>query len=88
MWCNVSITNTGVKEIQLNLFAEENRLEKLSKLGDLLEKLKIIDWEMFRPELTDALRREKKGPGGRPPYDYVMLFKILVLQRTYNISDD
>ena len=43
---------------------------------------------MFRPELTDALRREKKGPGGRPPYDYVMLFKILVLQRTYNISDD
>ena len=43
---------------------------------------------MFRPELTDVLRREKKCPGGRPPYDYVMLFKILVLQRIYNISDD
>ena len=43
---------------------------------------------MFRPELTDALRREKKGLGGRPPYDNVILFKILVLQRTYNISDD
>ena len=70
--------------MQLNLFAEENSLEKLSKLGDSLEKLK----EMFRPELTSALRKEKRGPGGRPPYDYVMLFKILVLQRIYNISDD
>ena len=74
--------------MQLNLFAEENRLEKLNKLGDSLEKLKIIDLEMFRPELTNALWKEEKGPGGRPPYDYVMLFKILVLQRIYNISDD
>ena len=56
VWYNVSNNNTGVKEMQLNLFAEENRLEKLSKLGDSLKKLKIIDWEMFRPELTDALR--------------------------------
>ena len=55
VWYNVSNNNTGVKEMQLNLFAEENRLEKLSELGDSLEKLKIIDWEMFRPELTDAL---------------------------------
>ena len=26
--------------------------------------------------------------GGRPPYDVVMMFKILVLQRLYNLSDD
>jgi len=26
--------------------------------------------------------------GGRPPFDYVLMFKILVLQKLYNISDD
>jgi IS5 family transposase len=29
-----------------------------------------------------------KGAGGRPPYDYVLMFKILILQRFYNLSDD
>jgi IS5 family transposase len=29
-----------------------------------------------------------KGPGGRPPYDYVLMFKILILQRYYNLSDE
>jgi len=29
-----------------------------------------------------------KGAGGRPPYDYVLMFKILILQRYYNISDE
>ena len=24
----------------------------------------------------------------RPPYDYVLMFKILILQRYYNLSDD
>jgi hypothetical protein len=32
------------------------------------------------------LQKEPKGPGGRPPFDYVMMFKILILQRLYNIS--
>ena len=29
-----------------------------------------------------------KGPGGRPPFDYVMMFKILILQKLNNIADD
>jgi transposase len=60
----------------------------LSKLGDPLERLNtFIDWEQFRGLLTEALQKEPKGPGGRPPFDYIMMFKILVLQRLYNISD-
>ena len=32
--------------------------------------------------------RTPKGAGGRPKYDEVMMFKILILQRMYNLSDD
>lgn len=73
---------------QISLFAEENRFEKLSELGDCLERLKIIDWESFRPTIALALIRERKSNAGRPPYDCILLFKTIVLQRLYNLSDD
>ena len=40
---------------QISLFAEENRLQKLSELGDCLERLNIIIWESFRPTIALAL---------------------------------
>lgn len=73
---------------QISLFVEENRLEKLSKLGDCLERLKIIDWESFRPTIALALIRERKSNAGRPPFDCILLFKTIVLQKLYNLSDD
>ena len=73
---------------QISLFAEENRFEKLSELGDCLERLKIIDWESFRPTIALALIRERKSNAGRPPYDCILLFKTIILQRLYNLSDD
>jgi IS5 family transposase len=70
-------------------FDVDIRLSKLSQLGDPLEKLsKGIDFEIFRNILVENLRKEAKGKGGRPAYDYVMLFKILILQRYYNLSDE
>ena len=73
---------------QKGFFDEDVRLEKLSRQGDPLLKLKdLINWEMFRPVLGEAFTKEAKGPGGRPPFDTVMMFKILVLQRLYNLSD-
>ena len=74
--------------IQLGLFNEEIRFEKLTKLGDSLEKLNIIDWEMFRPILNRAFKKDRKGSGGRPPYDYLLLFKVSILQRLFNLSDN
>ena len=75
--------------MQIGIWDESLRLEKLSKLGDSLEKLnRAIEWEMFCPKLTKVFKKQAKGKGGRPPYDYVMLFKVLVLQRIYNLSDD
>ena len=70
-------------------FDEDFKLEKISKLGDPLEKLnKAMDWEQFRSILDEALQKEAKGAGGRPSFDCIMMFKILVLQRLYNLSDE
>lgn len=74
---------------QKTLLDEENRLELLSQLGDPLEILnRVIKWEKFRSVLNQGCRKEDTGKGGRPSYDVVMMFKILVLQRLYNLSDD
>ena len=68
---------------------QDLRLSKISKLGDPLEKLnKGVDFELFRKLLELRLSKLPKGAGGRPPYDYVLMFKILILQRYYNLSDD
>ncbi len=74
----------------LTLFDEEERQQRLSKIGNPLDKLsKVIDFEMFRNELEDAvLNKEKKSRAGAKPYDVVMMFKIMVIQRYYNLSDD
>ncbi len=70
-------------------FEQDIRLSKLSILGDPLERLsKGIDFEEFRGVLEDNLIKITKGKGGRPPYDYVMMFKIMILQRYYNLSDE
>lgn len=70
-------------------FDESFRLEQLTGQKDPLVKLKErIDFELFRPLLEETLYKEGKGIGGARPYDYVLMFKILILQRYYNISDD
>lgn len=53
--------------MQLNLFAEDNRLEKLTELGDSLLKLNVVNWENFRPALEKAFQRERKSNAGRRP---------------------
>lgn len=72
------------------LFDEQIRLEKLSKKQDPLERLTAhIDFEYFRLPLEAALRPSvDPSKGGRPAYDVVLMFKILILQRYYNVSDD
>ena len=75
---------------QRSFFDEEERMKKISKIGDPLELLnRVINWEMFRDTLNKAVvRKENTRKGGRPSYDVVMMFKILVLIRLYNLSDD
>ena len=74
---------------QKGFFDENDRLEELSRMGDPLEKLnRHVQWENNRKILKKVFKKQAKGPGGRPPFDYIMMFKILVLQKLYNIADD
>ena len=71
------------------LFDKELAKGKLSGMGNPLEKLlKAIDFEMFRSLLeSKLLNMDKKSRAGAKPYDYVMMFKILILQRYYGLGD-
>ena len=63
----------------------DDRLKRLSDLGDQLEAFRVaVDFETFRPELNAALVYSNGSQGGRPPFDPVMMFKILVIQTTNN----
>jgi transposase, IS5 family len=70
-------------------FDVEERLAGLSKKGDDLERLAaVIDFELFRAELERAVPRADRAKGGRPPFDHVLMFKVLVLQTQNNLSDE
>jgi IS5 family transposase len=70
-------------------FDVEERLAGLSRKGDDLERLAaVIDFEWFRPELERAVPRADRSKGGRPPFDHVLMFKVLVLQTQSNLSDE
>jgi transposase, IS5 family len=65
------------------------RLGELSAKGDDLERLKgIVDFEIFRGDLERAVPRADRAKGGRPPYDHVLMFKILILQSSHSLSDE
>jgi len=75
--------------MQPGLFDWQNRFEKLNKNGDPLVKLNtVIQWESFREALGNVRVREKKSNAGAKPYDVVLMFKVLILQSLYNLSDE
>lgn len=70
-------------------FDFDDRLRRLSDLGDQLEAFdKAVDFEMFRSDLSVALGYASGLQGGRPPFDPVLMFKILVIQAANNLSDE
>jgi transposase len=74
---------------QRGFFDVDDRLKRLSDLGDRLEAFRAtVDFELFRAELNLALSYSDGSEGGRPPFDPVMMFKILVIQATNNLSDE
>jgi IS5 family transposase len=65
----------------------EDRLRELSAEGDPRERLsRTVDFELFRPILMKALRRSHPSKGGRPGFDPVLKFKMLVLQALHGLS--
>lgn len=67
----------------------EERQNKLNQKKDLLVKLnEVIAWAAFRPTLERIHNKPRKSNAGRKAIDVVVMFKLLVLQQLYNISDD
>jgi len=77
--------STGKK----SLFDEQFSSEKLSEIGNPLEMIsKVIDFELFRSTLeSKLLNTNKKNNAGSRPYDVVLMFKIMILQRYYGLGD-
>jgi IS5 family transposase len=75
---------------QYTFFTGTGSLDALIQKNDPLAELEsYIDFEMFRPALEKAANEvPAKGPGGRPRWDLLLMFKVLVLQRIYNLSDE
>jgi IS5 family transposase len=72
-----------------SLFAEEERGNRRSKLGDPLIGLsKHVDFAALANDIDVGLPRPSRAKGGRPPYPTVLMVKILVLQQLYNLADD
>ena len=64
------------------LFDYKDQLKKINAHQPPLNKMnKVINWEMFRTPIEEALYVEAKAPGGRPAFDRLMMFKILILQK-------
>lgn len=82
---------------QLGFFDLSRRYEGLDGKNDPLVGLKImVPWESFRAKLRAALvqgglrtaQAERKSAAGRQPWDEVLIFKALVVQALYNLSDE
>ena len=70
-------------------FDVDQRLKELSVKGEELERLSaIVDFEMFRADLERAVPRSDRSKGSRPPYDHVLMFRVLILQSSYSLSDE
>lgn len=77
--------------MQPGLFDLEFRLDKIDATGDPLKKLNdMLDWEIFRRDIERArdLDKERKSPAGRKAFDAVLMFKVVILQSLYGLSDD
>lgn len=79
-----------MKSYQPSFFDDSERLTALRRLGDpLMELSKYIDFEIFRPKLEEALRKEdRKCQAGRKSLDVIFIFKAIFLKKFYNISDE
>ena len=71
------------------LFDVDERLRRLSDIGDQLEAYaSVIDFEIFRPDLSQLLVDSDCAKGGRSPFDPVMMFKVLIIRAQNNLSND
>lgn len=75
--------------MQSGMFDWQTRFEQLDNGGDPLVRLNaVVPWETFRPTLQNVRNKDRTSPVGRKPFDVIVMFKILIVQSLYNLSDD
>jgi transposase, IS5 family len=73
---------------QAGFFDFENCIDHVGEKQPFLRMLnQVFDWEIFRKQL-DKLHIHETGGPGRPPFDSILMFKIILLQKLYGLSDD
>jgi IS5 family transposase len=74
---------------QRGFWDEQQRVTKLQAKKPVLKSLaNSIPWESFRPLLDKGYEQERKSNAGRKRIDPLILFKMLVLQQLFNLSDE
>ena len=68
--------------------ALEIYLKKLSRKDPLAALKKTIKWDIFSADLHSFRKSLKSYDTGRPPFDPMLMFKILILQSLYKLSDE
>lgn len=75
--------------MQLSIFDETKRKKKLTKMGDVLQQInEVADWNAFRGVLDSVFPKKDKPNDDRQTYDSLLMFKILIIKRLYNLSLD
>ena len=74
---------------QKGFWDEAQRVTKLQDKKPVLKRLAdSVPWESFRPLLDQGYAQERKSDAGRKRINPLILFKMLVVQKLFNLSDD
>ena len=78
-----------INRADTGFFEKLDRLHQVQSMGDVLNQINsIMDWEIFMTVLERIPVAAAKGPGGRPGFHPMCMFKVLVLQSLFGLSDE
>ena len=74
---------------EIGFFDYLERVEQLAAKPTALDQLnQCIDWSRFESVLKSNLNYKERSKGGRRPYAVLLMFKVLILQKYYNLSEE
>ena len=74
---------------QRGFWDEQNRVAKLQQKKPVLMRLpETIPWDSFRPLIEKGYTQERRSNAGCKRIDPLILFKILIFQQLFNLSDE
>ena len=75
--------------VQRGFWDEQNRVAILQQKKPAFRRLsEAIPWERFRSLPEQRYTQERKSNAGRQRIDPLILFKMLILQQLFNLSDE